>query len=99
MNEKLMDVLLADDEECCKYMKKNDTESMRKILLTTDRLRILYCYNVCVRRSVFWKIHERWTRRDFRYDCIRRWVKYGKGVRKIKDALENDGHRVYVVLD
>ena len=99
MNEKLMDVLLEDDEECYKYMKKNDTESMRKVLLTTDRLRMLYCYNVCARRSVFWKIHGQWARHDVRYDYIRRWIKYGKGIRLLDDVGKNAGRRVPVVLD
>ena len=74
----LEELYKGDEGLVINYMRKHDSVAMRKVMLVTDKFRLTYCYNVCARRSVFRKIFDKEVRKDARYDCVRRWLKYNK---------------------
>lgn len=70
----IFDELFDDEDMFVEYMRENDSAELRKRLLVTDQLRLIYCRFVCCRESVFNSIDSD-------------WVDYFTGMSWVRDGL------------
>ena len=99
-----LDALYSDDAEFVRYVRAHDCAELRKLILRTNRLKLLYCYHVCRRRSAYHRIPGTPEMlRNSEFQAVRRSIKYGrKGF--IHDILAEGGRTtstisIPVILD
>ena len=106
-NNDILDALCDSDIDFVRYFRRHDCDEARKALLHTNRLRLLYCYHICRRRSIYRKIKSNGDMLlNKQFQEVRRSIRYNKPacitdilVMNTSKCLTHSCHLVKTVLD